>query len=252
VNVGQLLERLDARYPLEAAYDWDPVGIQLGGPTRPVGRVAVCHEVTAGVVDAVVAGDVTTLVAYHPLLFTPVLRLTDGPTAEGRALRLVEAGTALIVIHTALDTARPGTGDVALEALGLAVSGGFGAEPDRSEVGRYSELDEPWTTEQVAARVGERLGVVPRIADAGRPIRRLGILPGSGGAFLPDAPGFVDAIVTGDVSHHRAIAARDAGVTVLDVGHSATERAGVGALYAAVRAVVPTAVHLDDDPDPWG
>lgn len=251
VNVGHLLERLDARFPLTGAFDWDPVGIQLGGTEREVGSVAVCHEVTERVVSAVEARRITTLVAYHPLLFTPVVRLTDGPTAEGRTIRLVEAGTTLIVIHTALDAAVPGTGDAAVEALGLTVVGAFGGGEDEPGIGRIGAVPTEWSSEQLTDHVVERFGVAPRVADAGRPITRVGVLPGSGGSFLPDAVGVVDAVVTGDVSHHRAAAARDAGVTILDVGHSATERAGVEALYAAVREAVPSAERLDDDPTPW-
>ena len=252
MKVGQLLEHLDSRFPLDAAPAWDPVGIQIGGPDRDLGSVGVCHEVTEHIVDLVQDRPLATLVAYHPLLFSPVTRLIDGPTAEGRALRLAASGTSLIVVHTALDLAHPGTGAAALEALGFEVVGSFGGDDDHPPIGRLARLSDPWTTTDLVVHIEARFGIVPRVADAGLPIERVGLLPGSGGAFLHSAVGAADAVITGDVSHHRAVAARDAGLTVLDVGHSASERAGVESLYAAVRAVVPEAVYLDDDPTPWG
>ena len=61
-----------------------------------------------------------------------------------------------------------------------------------------------------------------------------------------------DVIVTGDVSHHRARAAIEVGMAVVDAGHAATERPGVARLYAAVSAALGGAVDLTDvDADPW-
>ena len=38
--------------------------------------------------------------------------------------------------------------------------------------------------------------------------------------LIGDAIGLADALVTGDVSHHRASAAADAGLTIVDAGHA--------------------------------
>jgi dinuclear metal center YbgI/SA1388 family protein len=251
VIVADLARSLDERFPFASALEWDPVGIQLGGPQRPIGRVAVCHEVTEDIVAGVERDGIDTLVSYHPLLFAPTRYLLDGPTAEGRALRLAAAQTTVIVVHTAMDVAVPGTGDAALRRWGLATSGTFGVEGDSGAIGRFADFDSNRTVARVRAELEQHIGAAVRVADAGRPIRRLGVLPGSGSSLLDQAAGTVDAVVTGDVSHHRASAARSAGVTVFDAGHSATERAGVEELYAAVRAAVPTAMPWNDDPTPW-
>lgn len=231
--------------------EWDPVGIQLGGPERPIGRVAVCHEVTEGLVTRAESEAIDTLVTYHPLLFSPVRFLIDGPTEAGRAVRLAAVRVSVIVVHTALDAAVPGTGDAALEQWGLTTAGAFGADGDAAPIGRFAEFPSARTVAEVRGELERHVGAATQVADAGRPIARLGVLPGSGGSLLDQAIGTVDAVVTGDVSHHRASAARAAGVTVFDVGHSATERAGVEELYAAVRAAVPAAMQWNDDPTPW-
>ncbi len=106
--------------------------------------------------------------------------------------------------------------------------------------------------------VGERLGTVGlRVSGSGeQPISRVAVVPGSGAEFLSAARSLgADAVVTGDVSHHRIVAANDRGLGVIDPGHTPTERPGMAALVAAVsRAVAGDAsvVDLTDaDPTPW-
>lgn len=252
MNVADLARSLDERFPSAETPDWDPVGIQLGWPDAPVRDMIVCHEVTDTIVERAERSDIDTVVTYHPMLFSPTMSLLAGPTATGRTVRLARIGCSVIVVHTALDIATPGTADMAIKALGLTTGGSFGSEhPDSPALGRWAELGNALDAQGLARLVENGLDTTARVADAGRPIHRLGILPGSGGSFLEQAVGAVDAVVTGDVSHHRASAARSAGVTIIDVGHSATERAGVRELYAAVCEVVPSAEHWDDDPTPW-
>lgn len=66
-----------------------------------------------------------------------------------------------------------------------------------------------------------------------------------------EAAQIADVLITGDVSHHSASAAKAHGLMIIDAGHAATERPGIAALYAAVCEEVGEAIHLSDDPTPW-
>ncbi len=125
-TVAEVLSALGQRAPWDKAFAWDPVGLQIGDPARPVERAAVCHEVTEAVVDAVLDDPPHLLVTYHPLLFQPTNRLVAGATAAGRALRLAGAGVALAVAHTSFDVAAGGTADALADALDLEGVSGFG------------------------------------------------------------------------------------------------------------------------------
>ena len=125
---------------------------------------------------------------------------------------------------------------------------------DAGFVGRVGRLESPVTLAGLAGRVAARLGGVVRVAgDPGRLLERAAVVPGSGGDFAAAAAASgAEVLITGDVSHHRARAALDLGLSVVDPGHAATERPGVATLYAAVSEVVGEAQHLEDlDPDPW-
>jgi dinuclear metal center YbgI/SA1388 family protein len=125
-SIAQLLSALGRMAPWDKAASWDPVGLQLGDPAAPAVRVAVCHEVTEPVLEAVEAERPDLLVSYHPLLFRPTTRLVVGRSPSGRALRLVRGGVSLAVAHTNFDVAPGGASEALAEALMLAEVAGFG------------------------------------------------------------------------------------------------------------------------------
>lgn len=105
----------------------------------------------------------------------------------------------------------------------------------------------------LAGVVGDVLGGTLRVAGPPqKSIERVAVIPGSGSEFIDDAlAARADAIITGDVSHHRAMDTVDAGMAVLDPGHQATEQPGVRALYAAVADIVDTPLDFTNDGGPY-
>lgn len=118
-------------------------------------------------------------------------------------------------------------------------------------IGRAAEDTLAALRERVASALGPGPLRVAGPADAR--IERVAVLPGSGAEFAAAARAAgADALVTGDLSHHRARAALDAGLCLLDPGHVASERPGLRRLLAWVEELAPQTVSLlDCDPDPW-
>ena len=114
------------------------------------------------------------------------------------------------------------------------------------------------TLEELGRVVGGRLGAdgLRVSGDPGHHIGRVAVVPGSGADFLAAARALgADAAVTGDVSHHRVVAALDGGLAVVDPGHTPTERPGMRALVAAIERAAGDEVDVvdmtDADPTPW-
>jgi len=254
VLVADIHAFLDDRFSFEHAAPWDPVGLQLGEFGADSGRIAVCHEVTEDVVERCLTTGIVTLVSYHPLLFEPITAVVPGPTAAGRAFQLLRGGVNLIVVHTAMDVAPRGTGDLLLEALGVSAAGSF-AETEAGSgywIGRHGSLDGATTAESFALAVSERLTTSVRVSgDLNKTIRSVCVLPGSGSSSSSEAAGIADVLVTGDVGHHSAQAAVQLGLVVIDAGHIQTERPGVNHLYDSVREVAPEASFLASESHPW-
>lgn len=357
--MGGLLARLGEAAPFDKTAAWDLGGLHIGHLGNPARSVAVCHEITEGVVASLERDPVDLVVTYHPLLFDPVRSLVGGPTPQGRALRLAEAGIAVVVAHSSFDVAPGGAADALAEALGLedlqafgpawgresakvvtfapagsasgivsAMSaagagtiGGYTACAFRSEgtgtfdapaygspaagtagernavpetriemtvpaeridhvvgalvaahpyeepaydvyerrgdagfLGRIGRAAEPLTVGRLGRVASEVLGGVVRVAGSSEAmLERIAVVPGSGGALLAAAGAAgAQAVVTGDLTHHRARRGLDAGIAVVDPGHVATERPGVARLYAAVSAIAAETRDLRHlDADPW-
>jgi len=124
-SVAAVASALVDRFNLGKAAGWDPVGLSFGDPEAAVERIAVCHEATPAVVDALIERRVDLVVSYHPLLFRPTRTLVAGKGASGRAFQLISQGIALLTVHTAFDVAPGGTADSLAAALGLVDTVGF-------------------------------------------------------------------------------------------------------------------------------
>jgi dinuclear metal center YbgI/SA1388 family protein len=254
-TVSAIVSALAERTRPESAPGWDPVGLQLGDPGGRADSVAVCHEVSEAVVAAVETRPVDLVITYHPLLFDPVNRIVGGRSPGARALRLLRAGANLIVIHTDFDAAPGGTADALASALRLRDVAPFGGDeaqglPAIGRVGRFEMTLEALETlvVQISGSTGLRVS-----GERNRALEGVAVVPGSGSGHIEEASLVADAIVTGDVSHHRAVHALDLGLAVVDPGHIATERPGIIALVTMVADVVGNdVVDLTDlDPQTW-
>lgn len=254
-TVAEVVSAIAEKTRPENAASWDPVGLQLGDPEVPVASVAVCHEVSEEVVAVLEERPVDLLVTYHPLLFEPTNRLLGGRSAGARAYRLVRAGIALAVTHTDFDAMPGGTADALADRLDLRSVEPFGGDPDAGmpDIGRVGDLGA--TLAVLDARVSDAFGHAGLrvMGDRRAPIDRVAVIPGSGASFIEVAAGLAEALVTGDVSHHRGVLAADLGLAIIDPGHTATERPGMEALVGLVTesAGVDVVDLTGHDPRTW-
>ena len=103
--------------PPGLAASWDNVGLLVGDSEADAGKLMLCIDLTEDVLAEAGRLKVRMVMAYHPVIFKPISRLTaaDCPAAYGAAA----AGLAVYSMHTALDAAPGGTNDVLAELLGL-------------------------------------------------------------------------------------------------------------------------------------
>jgi len=127
---------------------------------------------------------------------------------------------------------------------------------EAGQVGRIGDAASGCTLAGLARLAGQRLGAANvRVAgDPSRALGRIAVVPGSGADLVDLAADLgADALVTGDVSHHRARGALDRGMAVVDAGHAPSERPGLRRLLERVAELAPSCVSLlEHDADPWG
>jgi len=117
MKVSDVVAALETLAPPQLAAEWDNVGLLIGDGSAAVKRLLLCIDLTEDVLAEALRQRAGMVMAYHPVIFKPVSRITadDAPIAWASA----RAGVAVYSAHTALDAAPGGTNDVLADVLGL-------------------------------------------------------------------------------------------------------------------------------------
>ena len=254
MDLSRLLVTLDDLAPLRHAEGWDNVGLLVGLPDQQVSKALMCIDYTPAVAAERRAAGADLVIAYHPPIFTPLKRLNGGPVVEA-----VRDGVAIYSPHTALDVAAGGTNDGLADALGLSTRRPLRVLCEAASgvgMGRVGEFETPVERGALVERLKQSLGLnqVLIAGPATGPVSRAAVCAGSCGDLLDDAiAAGAEVYVTGEMRHHDALKAAAAGVTVVMLLHSNSERHALATLAARLRDRVPGVEFLlsREDRDPF-
>lgn len=119
-------------------------------------------------------------------------------------------------------------------------------------IGRVGSLPEPTRLGDFVRRVEDRLAT--RCSLWGRPesvVRRVAVVGGSGDDLWVDAiASGAQALVTGEVRQHHALAASEEGLAMIAAGHYATENPGAKRLCEFLQAELPEIEWRFFEPEP--
>ena len=204
--------------PYELAESWDNVGLLAGRRGAAVTRVLTALDLTDGVIDEAKALGAQMIVTHHPIMMDARRRLTDDDREGRLLLRLAECGMALVVAHTNFDAAAGGVNDTLMALMGAQNIAGEGCV-------RVGELPEGMTFGRLCERAKQKLHAAVRAYGAeDTVVTKLGCCSGAGGGFFAEAKALgADCFITGEIKHHIALEAMDAGVCVMEAGHFETE-----------------------------
>ena len=173
-------------------------------------------------------------------------------TAESRLEVLVEAGDLDRVI-AALTAAHPYE-TPAFDVYPLA-------SPDLGEgFGCLGLLEHPLPFAEFSSLIMKKLGIggLRTAAPVSGPVRRIALMPGSGGSYIRLAGKLgADVLISGDLGYHQAREAEELGLCLIDAGHWATERPVLEFLSqnlrreAEKRALRMEYIILGSQKDPW-
>ncbi|MDR1428314.1 MAG: Nif3-like dinuclear metal center hexameric protein, partial [Bifidobacteriaceae bacterium] len=269
-TVAQVVAILDTLFPPALAEPWDAVGLVVGEPDAPAGRVAFAVDPVRRAVDEALDWGADLLVVHHPLLLRPVNSVAATTFKGAIVHRLIANGCALYTAHTNADAAPGGVADALADAIGLLGCGALvPAADDAGGLGRVGHLALPLRLRDFAELVARALPATchgVRVAgDLDGQVATVAVVAGAGDSLFDEVRGAgADAFVTADLRHHPASEARERALFdgsgrpyLVDVSHSASEwhwlaraaeglTACVSGLGARVVTTVSRAVA-----DPW-
>lgn len=246
IQLHTILPVLERIAPVALAEPWDNVGLLLGDPAQSVSRVLLTIDYTLEVEAEALARGCSLVIAYHPPIFEGLKRIPSGHLIH----RAIRAGLALYSPHTAWDVAPGGANDFLGDVLGLksrrplrplSRPGLPGLAPGLG-LGRVGVLD-PCSRGALLERIRLGLGLESLLV-AGPTEGQVEVAAAGAGAcgeLIQDAlKAGVGLYLTGEVRHHDALKAAQAGMTVVCTLHSNSERASLGRLKGLLEEALPT------------
>ncbi len=224
IQVKQVLQCMEQAAPYELAESWDNIGLLVGDPEAPVEGVLCALDITEAVIEEAAERGCNLIVAHHPVIFTSISRVT-ADTVTGRILiSMIRKGISGICMHTNMDCAPAGVNDLLAASLGLTDVENMEAG-EGGNLGRVGNLPRTMTLEEFAKHVKLSLGAGGvRVADGGKPVRRVAVGGGACGKLMDFAVRKgADTFVIGDCSYDLMMKAHDIGLNLLDAGHFPTE-----------------------------
>lgn len=127
MKVWHIADALEQIAPPACSAQWDNVGLLLGDGSSNAGKLMLCIDLTQEVLAEARAARAEMIMAYHPIIFKPVARITAKHNPV--LLAAARAGVSVYSMHTALDATRGGTNDVLADAIGISADDRKPLEP---------------------------------------------------------------------------------------------------------------------------
>jgi dinuclear metal center YbgI/SA1388 family protein len=119
VKCREICTRMEEFAPPALAMDFDNVGLLVGDPDDDIDCVLAALEVTHEVIDEAKREGAQMILTHHPLMLSPLKRITAGRGDGALVHRLAREGLNFYAAHTNLDVADGGVNDALAQALGL-------------------------------------------------------------------------------------------------------------------------------------
>lgn len=119
MKLKTLVKKIESKYPLNLAYDWDNVGLLVGDFDSEINKVMVSLEANENVIQEAIKNNVDLIVTHHPFIFKKLNKINTGDL-KGRLIHsLIKNNIALYSMHTNFDIAFDGLNDYFMEVMGF-------------------------------------------------------------------------------------------------------------------------------------
>ena len=242
VRIKDIANALEMFAPLPLQDGFDNAGLQIGLTEAEVAGVLLCLDVIEAVVDEAVASGCNLIVSHHPLIFSPLKRITGANYVERCVIKALANGIAIYSAHTNIDNAPGGVNYRIAEKLGLENLTFLDAKPGvTAGAGVVGELPMAEDEQSFLHRVKMLFGIqcIRHNQLCGREIRRVALCGGAGGFLLPNAIAQgADAFLTGEMRYHDYFG-HEGDLLIAEMGHYESEQYTVDLLAEVLNSRFP-------------
>ncbi len=239
MQIKELIEKLEAKYPFYLQEEWDNSGLQIGNPENELRGVVLSLDLEEESLDLAIKNGANLIITHHPYLFSPTKSIDFRDNFYNRLEKAIKNDITIYAFHTNLDIAEGGVNDNLGEIIGLKNMKSL-EQGKELGLGRYG-LIEKMPAKDFLGKVKEKLDVNEIICygDINKEIEKVGICGGAGASLLDDAISLsCDLFISGDIKYHEGMDYADKGLIIADLGHFASENHIIYKLENEIKEII--------------
>lgn len=228
IKVNNIIKEMELLAPTYLKEDFDNVGLMVGDKNKEVKKVLLALDCTLKVIEEAKKENVELIITHHPLIFKRPSSITTDTLQGKKIIELIKNDISLYSSHTNLDSVENGLNDTIVSILGFD---NFkilekNKRDDKAGLGRIVSLNESIQLEDLISKIKKSLNINNlRVVKGKDKVNKIAIINGSGQDFIGKAIALgADCIITGDTTYHFASDYKEMEISILDVGHFASEQ----------------------------
>ena len=197
--------------PFELQESWDNSGLLVGDMEQKIGKIYISIDLDMELINSIKENSL--IITHHPLIFTPLQTITTTNYPEKLIIKLIQKNIALISMHTNFDKTH-----LNKYVMNL-ITNKFDIEDDFILTAKIDTVFENFVTHiKKSLNINYPLNVVK----SHNKINSFSLTTGSGMSLLSKIK--TDLFLTGDIKYHEAIAAKEKGISLIDITHYESEK----------------------------
>ncbi len=246
MKIKDIIAPLEEFAPLRLQESYDNAGLLVGDPEREISSALLCLDATEEVLDEADRLGAGLVISHHPIIFRPIKSITGQSHVDRVVIKAIRNDMAIYACHTNLD--RAGMSRALAEKLELQdievldpveIEGGTG-------FGAIGNLAQPAAPLDFLRSVASVLGIgcVRHSAPCSESVKRIAMIPGSGGEGLERAiERGADVFLSADLRYDRFFAAGKR-LLLADIGHFESEFCAIDLMYDIIsKKIANFALH---------
>ena len=228
IKVNNIINEMELLAPTYLKEDFDNVGLMVGDKNKEVKKVLLALDCTLKVIEEAKKENVELIITHHPIIFKRPSSITTDTLQGKKIIELIKNDISLYSSHTNLDSVENGLNDTIVSILGFDNSKILekNKRDDKAGLGRIVSLNESIQLEDLISKIKKSLNINNlRVVKGKDKVNKIAIINGSGQDFIGKAVALgADCIITGDTTYHFASDYKEMEISILDVGHFASEQ----------------------------
>lgn len=222
--LNNIIQKIEEKYPLNLAYNWDNVGLLVGDKNSNIEKIVVALEANEKVIDEAINEGVNLIITHHPFLFSKLNKIVKDDFKGNLVHKLIKNDISIYSMHTNFDIAKDGLNDYFLELMNLSSEEVLEQTFENDGLGRIVNIDK--NLKELSLEIKKNLNIsdLRVVGNLENTCKKVAIVTGSGSSLMSlCVEKNIDTLITGDVKYHEAQDALDMNLNVIDCGHFGSE-----------------------------